>query len=215
MAQHTILTPVGVERGSATKSATSALAALLACGGALDIEAPARAELGRVLASVVADWDPIAQLGQRIAIAQHVWILGFGASEGVAQYGCMLWHEKVCRPAVANTPSEFRHAFIEAVQAGDAVIVLDAGDYSLDRLGYLRLLNRELSSLKAQVTWLAPDAWQLVDGGVGLDAATAPYRLLEMLIRVQQLTRAAAHAAGTYIDGFRVLRKVMEAPGLP
>ena len=42
-----------------------------------------------------------------------------------------------------------------------------------------------------------------------LRGTTVAERLLEAVLRAQQLTHAAAHAAGTYVDGFTLLRSVV------
>ncbi len=42
-------------------------------------------------------------------------------------------------------------------------------------------------------------------------ASPGPAALLATLLRLQQAARVAAHARGTYRDGFRILRQVVRA----
>ena len=127
--------------------------------------------------------------------------------------------EKVVRAAVATTPSEFRHGLIEASGARDAVVLLDVDAPDDRRSGYLERLRGELAALDVAVVELAPDTMP----GTTWLAGSAPHRrerietksgepaprALETLLRIQQVARAAALAAGTYRDGFEILRRVV------
>lgn len=52
---------------------------------------------------------------------------------------------------------------------------------------------------------------ELSAGDAGAAAAPGPETLLATLLRLQQAARVAAHARGTYRDGFRILREVVRA----
>ena len=134
--------------------------------------------------------------------AGHTWLVGFGAGLGIAEAGALLWHEKVVRPAVAATPSEFRHGLIEAIQAGDGVVLIDVDDPQPARADYLMRLHRELDTLGAGLLELT---FEEAAGPIG-----PAERALEALLRIQQLAHATAVAGATYRDGFQVLRRVVE-----
>lgn len=184
------------EAGAATKSGLATLAALLAVAGELDCDATSRLALGRELSAVVAAWADAAAAGSGLAAARRLWFVGFGTSLGIAEAGVLLWHEKVIRPALALTPSEFRHGPIEAAGAGDAVVLIDVDAVDARRAAYLGRLARELAQLGVA----------LVE--VQVEPRDSP---LAALLRVQQLARAAALSAGTYRDEFAVLRHVVGA----
>ena len=185
-----------VETGAATKSELATLAALLAMAGEVDSGAGSRHALKEALATLVAGWADAAAAGSGLAAARSVWFVGFGTSLGIAEAGALLWHEKVIRPAVALTPSEFRHGPIEAAGAGDAVVLIDVDPADPRRAAYLARLAGELAQLD-----------------VGLvDVQVEPRgSAVAALLRVQQLARAAALSAGTYRDDFAVLRQVVSA----
>lgn len=215
-------TPIGQEGGAGTRSATAALAALFAIpdGGALGSAAQA-ALVGRLRATV-GSWDTVVPAGLRLAAASQTWIIGLGTGVGLAQVAGILWHEKVRRSAVALSISEFRHGPIEAVRAGDAVVVVDADGPLPVRAAYLELLRSELEKLGAFVVWVSAatppgvTGVRLTDGGTAATTGgPSPAMALEALVRLEQLARAAAHAAGTYRDGFAVLREIVKpATGL-
>ena len=87
--------------------------------------------------------------------------------------------------------------------------------------GYLELLVGELRQLGAAVVWLdtgvpgglAPAGAEIVPlpAAPTPDAIFGAVRLLGATLRLQQLARGTAHAGGTYVDGFRVLRRVVQA----
>jgi glucosamine--fructose-6-phosphate aminotransferase (isomerizing) len=186
----------GEETGAATKSELATLAALLAIAGELDCDAGSRRELRQALAGLVAAWADAVAAGSRLAAARRLWFLGFGTSLGIAHAGALLWHEKVIRPAVALTPSEFRHGPIEAAGVGDAVVLVDVDRADPRRAAYLARLAGELAQLG-----VARVEVQVEPRGSAVAA----------LLRVQQLARAAALSGGTYRDEFAVLRQVVGA----
>ncbi len=222
-----VQTPIGEERGAATKSVLAAAAALLAMAGALpggpdhalpldpdhalpldpdhalpldpDHALPLDPDLAliRRLEALVADWATAVPWGRRLARARHVWFLGFGPALGVASAGALLWHEKVRRPAVATSPSEFRHGFVEAAGPEDAIVVIDLDDPDPVRAAYLALLEGELRQIGPVLVPVSP---------VGVSRGE---RVLAAMLRLQQLARATAHAAGTYQDGFNILRSIV------
>ena len=184
------------EAGAATKSALATLAALLAVAGELECDAASRLAVSRQLAAVVADWADVAAAGPGLAAARRLWFVGFGTSLGIAEAGALLWHEKVIRPAVALTPSEFRHGPIEAAGVGDAVVLVDLDPPDARRAAYLTRLAGELAQLGVALVEV-----QVKPSGSAVAA----------LLRVQQLARASALSAGTYRDEFAVLRQVVTA----
>ena len=218
-----VATPIGEERGAATKSELSALAALLALAGALPCDASAREATGAWLDSLVRSWSEALPAAIALATARRTWFVGLGPTAGIAHAALLLWHEKAHRQATATTLSEFRHGPIEAVTARDAVVLLAPHDPSAGYRGYLELLAGELGRLGAATIWVGPaSAGAAGAGGRGAtilpcSAPDAPsgagpaLALLGTTLRVQQLARATAHAAGTYVDGFRVLRQVVTA----
>jgi fructoselysine-6-P-deglycase FrlB-like protein len=150
-------------------------------------------------------------------MAPQTWIVGLGTCAGLAQAAGILWHEKVRREAVALSVSEFRHGPVEAVRPGDAVVVVDADRSHPVRAAYLELLRSELEQLGAFVVWLSADPPVGVTGVELVDDETAgapgepsPAMALEALVRLEQLARATAHAAGTYRTGFAVLREIVK-----
>jgi fructoselysine-6-P-deglycase FrlB-like protein len=184
------------EAGAATKSELATLAALLAVAGELDCDAGSRQALRRELAALVTAWADAAAAGSGLAAARRLWFVGFGTSLGIAEAGALLWHEKVIRPAVALTPSEFRHGPIEAAGVGDAVVLVDVDPADARRAAYLARLAAELAQLGVALVEV-----QVEPRGSAVAA----------LLRVQQLARAAALSAGTYRDEFAVLRQVVSA----
>jgi glucosamine--fructose-6-phosphate aminotransferase (isomerizing) len=187
----------GDERGASTKSALATLAALLAIAGALPTDADAVSAIGLRLRSIVASWETVTPAGRSLADARQTWFLGFGSGLGIAEAGALLWHEKVARQAAAGTPSEFRHGPIEAAGAEDGVVLLDIDPPDPRREAYFERLRAELSELDVTVVELRPDPGERAQ------------RALAALLRVQQLCRATALAAGTYRDGFSVLRRLV------
>jgi glucosamine--fructose-6-phosphate aminotransferase (isomerizing) len=200
-ASDTLVVQSGEEQGASTKSALATLAALLGLAGLLPADAVAAAALaGRLRTIAGSGVDAEASAGL-LAHARRVWFIGFGAALGIAEAGALLWHEKVVRQAMATTPSELRHGPIEAVGAEDAIILIELDGADPRREAYLALLRRELAQLGAGLVELTPAA---EDG----DAAA---RTLAALLRVQQLAHATALAAGSYRDGFAVLRHIVIA----
>jgi glucosamine--fructose-6-phosphate aminotransferase (isomerizing) len=187
----------GEEMGAATKSALASLAALLAIAGALPSDAGGSVRLRDELILTKA-WTDAAQLGARLASARHSWMLGFGAAEGFAEAGSLLWHEKVVRPAIAATPSEFRHGLIEAAGREDAVVLITMPGVEAGAEAYVERLRAELETLGVDAVELRSTA-----------AEPGP-AALELLFRIQQLARATALAGGTYREEFAILRHVVK-----
>ncbi len=207
LSRHTVLIPIDEERGAATASELATLAALLVLGRALPSDAATPAIVAAWLTEIVQSW-PIAEPAvAALAVAGRTWIVGLGPTSGLAHAGGLLWHEKVHREAAGGSVSEFRHGQVEAVGPGDAVLVLVPPAPSPDLEAYLALLGRELAELDASEVRLDAGALQPPM------PATLPIAagLLGMLLGLQQLARGTAHAAGTYVDGFRVLRRVVRA----
>lgn len=222
VAELVVVTPIGDEGGASTRSATAALAALMAMVGDRAPDSSAQLAIVQRLRATVGSWTRVAPAGLRLATARQTWIVGLGTGAGLAQAAGILWHEKVRRAAVALSISEFRHGPVEAVRAGDAVVVVDADRSMSVRAAYLELLRSELEQLRAFVVWLSASPPPGVTG-VGLVAAETAVRpgepsfamALEALVRLEQLARATAHAAGTYRAGFAILREVVKpATGL-
>jgi glutamine---fructose-6-phosphate transaminase (isomerizing) len=184
------------ESGAATKSELATLAALLAVAGEPGCDAGSRLALSKALAAVVAAWADAAAVGTELAAARRLWFVGFGTSLGIAEAGALLWHEKVIRPAVALTPSEFRHGPIEAAGVGDTVVLVDVDPVDARRAAYLARLAGELVQLGVALVQ------------VEVEPRGSP---VGALLRVQQLARAASLSAGTYRDEFAVLRHVVRA----
>jgi glutamine---fructose-6-phosphate transaminase (isomerizing) len=200
----TLVVPIasGEERGAATKSELSTLAALLAFSGSLGSTSRLIERVRRRLDAVVASWPEVIAPGHALSEARHVWILGFGADLGIAQAGALLWHEKVLRPALGTTPSEFRHGLVEAAVPEDAVILVNGERRTNGAHGYLDRLRAEVEMMR--MTLVELDVAQHEEA----DEAIQP---LATLLRLQQLARATALAGGTYRDGFAVLYRVVTA----
>jgi glucosamine--fructose-6-phosphate aminotransferase (isomerizing) len=222
LAELVVPTPIGEENGAGTRSAVAALAALFAIPEGGTADPAARAVVVARLRAAVESWAVVVPAGPRLASAARTWIVGFGTGVGLAQAAGILWHEKVRRPAVTLSVSEFRHGPIEAVCPGDAVIVVDADGPLPARAAYLELLRSELEKLGAFVVWVSassPPGVTSIRLNEGATAAApgepSPAAALEALVRLEQLARATAHAARTYRDGFAVLRTIVKpATGL-
>jgi fructoselysine-6-P-deglycase FrlB-like protein len=135
--------------------------------------------------------------------------VGFGSAVGILTAAALLWHEKVLRPAVATTVSELRHGPLEAVRPGDAVMVVDVDPPHAGRAAYLDLLRGELALIGATTIELSPGASG--PGAIAIQGTRPGGASLEALLRLQQLGRAAAFAAGVYRDGFEILRTIVKA----
>ncbi len=220
-------TPSGPEAGAATKSELAALAALAALAGVLPCDAAVAARLRASLEAVVADPAAVVPAGLALGRAAHAWAVGFGSAAGFARAATLLLHEKALLVTVPGTPSEFRHGPIEAVGPGDAVLLVETDPPDPGRAAYLALLAGELTELgvpliaigraplpAGRLTVPVPklplaDRARGAERAGGADAAL----LLHTLLRIQQVSRLAAHARGTYRDGFRVLRTIVGAAG--
>lgn len=221
LAQLVVSTPIGEEGGASTRSAAGALAALLAIPPGAALDKLSEAELAAVVRAAVISWEAVVPAASGLASAPRTWIVGFGTGVGLAQAAAILWHEKVRRPSVAVSISEFRHSCIEAVRPGDAVVVVDADGPHQARASYSDLLRSELAALGALVVWISASpppgvtAIRLTAGETTEMGEPSPAMALEALVRLMQLARALAHAAGTYRDGFAVLREIVKpATGL-
>jgi fructoselysine-6-P-deglycase FrlB-like protein len=206
-ASDVVVTLIGEEHGAATKSETAALAALLALGGVIASDAGAADRVASVLSDTVAAESGIAAAGAAVGAARRIWTVGFGASRGVAEALALLLHEKDQIPAVAGTPSGFRHGLVEASAAGDSVVVIECGHEDRLLARYLDRLADEGQRVGLNTVWLA--GRDRVGLNIPLRGSTQAERALEAVVRAQQLAHAAAHAAGTYTDGFRVLRAIV------
>ena len=206
-ASDVVLTPIGHERGAATKSETTALVALLALGGFFLNDPAAIDRVVDLLGDAVADESCVGAAGSVVGGARRIWTAGFGAARGVADVLALLLHEKARLSAVSGSPSGFRHGFVEASSAEDALVVIECGDERPSLAAYLDQLASEGQRIGLNTAWVAAR-----DGpglSIRLRGTTPPERTLEAVVRVQQLAHAAACAAGTYTDGFEILGKVV------
>jgi glucosamine--fructose-6-phosphate aminotransferase (isomerizing) len=201
-------TPSGEEAGAGTRSATAALGALLALCGALDSSRAGREALAESLQATAEGWPEVQKMGPDLAAAPRTWIAGFGCGAGLAQGAAILWHEKAHRQAVALSVSEFRHGPVEAGRPGDALIVVDPDQPVAARSSYLARLRGEAADLGLTTVWLAAEPAGTAP--IPLRLGAGPEAVLEALVRLQQLARATAQSAGTYRDGFAVLRSVVQ-----
>ena len=208
-ASDVVLTPIGDEHGAATKSETAALAALLALGGLISIDPRAIDRLVALLYDTVTDESCVAA-GSAAGAARRIWTVGFGASRGVAEALALLLHEKARLPAVAASPSGFRHGLVEASSAADSLFVIECRDEDPPLTAYFDRLAIEGQRVGLKIVWLAQR--DRVGLNIRLRGSNQAERALEAVVRAQQLAHAAAHAAGTYGDGFRVLRAIVD-PG--
>ena len=206
LSRHTVLVPIDEEHGAATESELATLAALLALGRALPADPGTAAVLAAWLNEIVQSWPSVEPDVAALAVAGRTWVVGLGSTSGLAHAGGLLWHEKVHREAAGGSVSEFRHGQVEAIGPGDAVLVLVPPAPSPDLEAYLALLGRELAELHATEVRLDAEALPTMPATLPVAAG-----LLGTLLRLQQLGRGTAHAAGTYVDGFRVLRRVVRA----
>jgi glucosamine--fructose-6-phosphate aminotransferase (isomerizing) len=205
-ATRAVVTPLGEELGAATKSELAALAAILGLAGVLPSGDEPRRHVRTALDDAIATWAERVPEAACLAAARHVWMLGMGPGTGLAHAAALLWHEKVHRPAVATSVSQFRHGPIEAAGPRDAVLLVEPFDPSPGLSLYLDMHRRELGLMRVP---LVP-----VDATADRRSASArslalPIALLVAMLRLQQLARGTAHAAGTYRQGFRVLRAVV------
>jgi fructoselysine-6-P-deglycase FrlB-like protein len=203
----------GEERDASTKSALSTLAALLSLAGALPHGNEEAWRLGEHLREVVRDEAAIAPAARILATARGTWFLGFGTGLGLAEAGQLLWHEKVIRSATAATPSEFRHGLVEAFGPEDAVVLVDVDAPDPRRRAYLDRVRQEVAALGGtliRILWSpAVDPAQDFETMVAIHAPDPGSAALEAMLRVQQLAHATALLAGTYRDGFAVLRQTV------
>ena len=213
-AQLVVHTPSGREGGAATKSELAALAALAALAGALPAD-PASARMVRVsLESIVADADAAVAGGVVLGRAGRAWAVGFGTAAGLARAAHLLLHEKALLVTVPTTPAEFRHGPIEAARPDDAVLLVETEAPDPRRSAYIARLASELAAL--DVALVATGLGPYPPSAIGVPIPTladdpAALVLLATLLRIQQLARVAAHARGTYRDGFRILRGIVSA----
>ncbi len=148
--------------------------------------------------------------------ANRAWVVGFGTALGLSLAMATLLHEKALLAAIASTPSEFRHGPIEVATPDDVVLLIETDVPDPRRTSYLRQLAGELARIGTPL--LVAGAMPVPAGTIGLPAGDAggtatagPAALLGTLLRLQQAARVAAHARGTYRDGFRILREVVRA----
>ncbi len=208
LAHEVVLVPIGLEAGAATKSELGALAALLAMWGLIERAGPGSQSLIRGLEAAVLDWERAGAIGHDLADARRIWFAGFGAALGAAEAVSLIWHEKVCRPAIPMTPSGFRHGPIEAAGRGDAIVLIEMDPPSPVRDAYMRLLSDECLRVGINQLWVSHEG-PPAGTWLPLLMEDSPRRSLEAFVRLQQLARSAAHAAGTYRDGFAMLGSVV------
>ena len=221
VAAYTVVLPIDEERGAATKSELATLAALLALAGDPTTDPSEVASIRAWLSSVVESWEAVLPAVTRLSRARRTWIMGLGPTAGLAHAGSLLWHEKAHRQAVGTTFSEFRHGQVEAVGPQDAALLIAPRPCSSGLADYLELLIRELGQLGATVVWLdtgaaerpAPAGAEPVrsPSSPAPGPSSAAVSLLGATLRLQQIARGMAHASGTYVDGFRVLRRIVQA----
>jgi predicted NBD/HSP70 family sugar kinase/fructoselysine-6-P-deglycase FrlB-like protein len=206
-ASDVVLTPIGEEHGAATKSETAALAALLALGGLISTDARAVDRVVTLLHDTVVDESCIAAVGSAAGAARRVWTM---PSRGVAEALALLMHEKARLPAVAASPSGFRHGLVEASDPGDSLVIIECRDEDPPLAAYFDLLAIEGQRAGLKIAWLAGRDRACLN--VRLRGSSQAERALEAVVRAQQLAHFAAHAAGTYADGFQVLGATVD-PG--
>ena len=80
-----------------------------------------------LLYDTVSDENCVAA-GSAAGAARRIWTVGFGASRGAAEALALLLHEKAQLPAVAASPSGFRHGLVEASSAADSLVVIECRD---------------------------------------------------------------------------------------
>ena len=163
-----------------------------------------------VLSGVIDDDATPHSAGSEVGTARRTWTVGDGPSHGIAEALALLLHEKAQLPAVSGTPSAFRHGLVEAAARGDALVVIECGVEDASLRSYLDRLEEDGSRVGLRMVWIAPDARS--GKYIPLRSATSAERALEAVVRAQQVAHAAAHAAGTYTDGFKVLRALV-SPG--
>jgi len=154
----------------------------------------------------------VSAAGLALARAAHAWAVGFGSAAGLARGATLLLHEKTLLVTVSGTPSEFRHGPIEAAGPADAVVLVETDPPDPRRAAYLTRLAGELAELGVPLVTVGRGP--LPPGPLTIPIPEPPAAgavLLHTLLRIQQLARLAAHARGTYRDGFRVLRTVVGA----
>ena len=202
-ASDVVLTPIGDERGAATKSETAALAALLVLTDLIPNDPYAVDRIVALLRDVVTDEISVAAAGSTVGVARRIWTAGFGAGRAVADALALLLHEKARLPAIAASPSGFRHGFVEASGAGDSLVVIEIRDEQRPLATYFDRMAIEGQQVGLTTTWIA--GRDRAGLNVRLRGSTEVERAFEAVVRAQQLAHAAALSAGTYLDGFRVL----------
>jgi len=206
-ASDVVLTPIGDERGAATESETAALVALLALTGLIPNDPNAVDRIVALIRDVVANESSVVPAGSAAGAARRIWTVGFGAGRAVADALALLMHEKARIPAIAASPSGFRHGFVEASAAGDSLVVIEVRDEKPPLAAYFDRMAIEGRRVGLTTAWIAGRDRPGLN--VRLRGATEAERALEAVVRAQHLAYVAARAAGTYIDGFRVLGTVV------
>jgi len=207
LAPITVFTPIGNEGGPGTRSASCALAALLGMCGSISTDAVGRRQLQEQLGATESDPADLEPATAVLAKADRTWIAGWGSGMGLARAAGVLWHEKVHRQGLALSIAEFRHGPIEAARKDDALVIVRPEDATEGAASYLDHLGAEASSIGLRIVWLTPEVHDDIHVPLQSEGST---RTLEALIRLQQLARLTAHAAGTYRDGFDILRSIVK-----
>jgi glucosamine--fructose-6-phosphate aminotransferase (isomerizing) len=167
--------------------------------------------LRALLESIIADADAALPAGRVLGAAEHAWAVGFGTAAGLAGAAMLLLHEKARLVTVDTTPSEFRHGQIEAAGPGDAVLLIEVDRPDARRTAYLARLAAELEELGVALVATGPGTLPTTAIPLPVVGPPAVPALLATLLRIQQAARVAAHARGTYQDGFRILRSIVTA----
>lgn len=200
----------GEERDASTKSALATLAALFSLAGALPRGNEDLRRLGERLREVARDEAGIAPAAHLLARARRTWFLGFGTGLGLAEAAQLLWHEKVIRSAAAATPSEFRHGLVEAFGGDGVAVLIDVDAPDPRRAAYLDRAREEVMALGGIVVDVTstpqPEVADQRPTVIPIESRDPGAAALEAMLRIQQLAHATAVIAGSYRDGFAVLR---------
>jgi glucosamine--fructose-6-phosphate aminotransferase (isomerizing) len=197
-----VITPIGIETGAATKSQIAAATVLLAIPGAVDGAASERIAQG--LKNVGAKFADASKAVELLVTARRVWGLGLRAGWGVARAFALLCHEKAGISVVSDTVTAFRHGLVEASSRGDAVVLFDCGDTGPGYRDYLHLFATEAADVGLSLVNVTRES--VAGLAIPLQSESPGERILEALSHVHFLVHDLALGVGNYVDGFRVLR---------
>ena len=123
--------------------------------------------------------------GSAAGAARRIWTVGFGPSHGVAEALALLLHEKARLPAVAASPSGFRHGLVEASSAADSLVVIECRDEDPPLTAYFDRLAIEGQRVGLKIAWLAQrDRAGL---NIRLRGSSQAERALEAVVPAQQM----------------------------